>query len=75
MGKPLEIVVLPQVQDQMDDAPDMAEAMREFIANLHQAQHAVETGQHATIEDAIEAITGNRPEPLDFDEYHEVPFQ
>lgn len=63
--KDLEIVILPEVQAQLDADPDMAEAIRDFMAACRQAKHAVDTGQHESFNDAMEAITGNRPEPVD----------
>lgn len=66
--KELEIEFSPEVLAQMENDPDMAAAIREFSASLRQADHAVKTGQHKTFEDAIEAITGNRPERLSDDE-------
>lgn len=70
----VKIAVTPAVQAEMDADDDMAEAVRVFCAAIRQAHHAVETGQHASFEDAMEAITGNRLERIDFD-IDEEPFQ
>lgn len=57
--------MLPEVQAQLDADPEMAKAVKEFMAMMHQAHHAVQTGQHKTMEDAVEAISGSRPMPID----------
>lgn len=66
--KELDIHVLPEVAEQMADDPELAEALKETFAVFHQAHHAVETGQYKTFDDAMEAITGSRPELVEFDE-------
>lgn len=48
--------------------PELAKAMREMAANMRQAHHAWKSGQYASFDDAMEAITGERPESLDLDE-------
>lgn len=63
--KELEIELAPEVRAQMEADPKLAAAMKDFLATMHQAHHAVQTGQHKTIDDAIEALTGNRPKRLD----------
>ncbi len=52
----------PQVQAQMDNNPDLAEAMRDFLANVRQALNDVKTGKYNSFDDAMEAITGERPQ-------------
>lgn len=66
--KDLDIVILPDVQAAIDADPELAKAMRELSAAFHQAWHAVETGQHATFDDAMEAITGLRPARVTLDD-------
>lgn len=65
MEDDLEITFAREVLEAMNKNPELAAAIREFCANMRQAKHAVLTGQHKTIEDAMEAITGHRPERLD----------
>lgn len=65
--KELQIKMSDQVRGKMADDPEAQKAMREFIAVLHQAHDAVQRGQYKTMDDAVEAITGNRPEPVDSD--------
>ena len=52
----------PQVQAQMDNNSDLAEAMRDFLANVRQALNDVKTGKYNSFDDAMEAITGERPQ-------------
>lgn len=59
--KDLDIHFLGDVQHDMDADPELAAAVRNFCASIRQAHHSVQTGQHATMEDAMEAITGKRP--------------
>lgn len=66
--KELKIELSDQVREQMAADPAMAEALREMMAAFHQANDAVQRGQYETMEDAIEAITGNRPAPVDLDQ-------
>lgn len=66
--KDLEVVLSEQVRAQMAADPELAAAIREMSAIFRQADHAVKTGQHKTFEDAIEALTGERPQPVDLDD-------
>lgn len=66
--KELKIVISDSVKESMDSDPELAEFMRDFMASMRQADHAVKTGQHNTFDDAIEAITGFRPELVDLDD-------
>jgi hypothetical protein len=61
------VIYSEKIKEQMAADPDLAEAMREFAACCRQAQQAVKDGRYATFDDAMEAITGNRPEPVDVD--------
>ena len=64
----IEIVIMPQVQESMDSDPELAKAMKEFLANVHQANEAVKSGRYESFDDAMEAITGNRPELIELDD-------
>lgn len=66
--KEFKFVITDKLAAQMENDPKLAQAIREMMATFRQARHAVETGQHKTFEDAVEAITGNRPERLENDE-------
>ncbi len=70
--KDLTVEFTPQVEQQMAEDPKLAEALRDFIAVLHQAKDGVERGQYKTMDDAIESITGNRPMKLDAETGEEI---
>lgn len=59
------LIYSEQVKAAMAADPDLAEAMREIATSMRQAHHAWRSGQYASFEDAMEAITGQRPEPVD----------
>ncbi len=61
----IEIECSEQVRAEMEQNPELAQAVREMCAAFRQAYHAVATGQHKSFEDAVEAITGRRPQPFD----------
>jgi hypothetical protein len=64
----LKIELSPEAQAKLKDAPpDIKAKMQELFANFHQAMDAIKRGEHETFEDAMEAITGNRPEKLDLE--------
>lgn len=69
--KELEIVFSDQVLEAMTNDPEMAALIKDFSAAYRQADHAVKTGQHKSFEDAMEAITGHRPEPVFLDDDEE----
>lgn len=71
--KDLKIEILPDVQAKIDSDPKLASFMKNFQAILHQAHHAVATGQYKTMEDAIEAMTGHRPVKVDPESEEEIP--
>lgn len=64
--------VAPEAQAQLDklirDDPEFAAEFREFSANMRQAMHAWQTGRYPSFEDAMEAITGQRPRRIDLDD-------
>lgn len=61
------LIYSEQAKAQIAADPELAEAMREMAALMRQAHHAWQTGQYASFADALEAITGCRPEPVDPD--------
>lgn len=63
--KELKIEILDQVKDDIAKDPELAEIVADFTAALHQAHDAVKRGQYKTMEDAMEALTGNRPVRID----------
>jgi ATP-dependent protease HslVU (ClpYQ) ATPase subunit len=67
--KELKIEILDQVKDEMAKDAELAEVIADFMAMLHQANDAVKRGQYETMEDAMEAITGNRPVQINPDEW------
>lgn len=70
--KELTIEMSPQALAAVADDPELAAAVAQMKANFHQAHHAVATGQHKTFADAMEAITGSRPELVSDDEVNEL---
>lgn len=66
--KDLNIVIPDDVQAQLDADPKMAEAMRGIFASMRQAHADVASGKYAAFDDAMEAITGNRPEPVELED-------
>jgi hypothetical protein len=65
----LDVIILPEAQAELDkiaaEHPEVREVVREFMANVRQARQGVIEGRYASFEDAMEAITGSRPEPMD----------
>ena len=62
------LVYSDQVKRKMEEDPALAEAMRQIAAEMRQAHHAWQSGQYASFDDAMEAITGERPEPVEMDD-------
>lgn len=62
----------PGFQEQLNkivaDDPEAADVFRDFFAKMRQAHHAWQEGRYASFDDAIEAITGERPTPIDVDD-------
>ena len=52
----------PGVLEQMESDPKLKAAAQEMLANIRQAHHAWQSGQYPSFADAMEAITGKRPE-------------
>lgn len=67
--KELTIELSDEVRDKMNSDPELATVMKELFANFHQAFEGVQSGQYKSMEDAMEAITGNRPEPIGPDDF------
>lgn len=60
--------MLPEAQAQIDADPVLAEAMVGLKEAFLNAMQGVEDGRYKTFEDAMEAITGSRPVPIDISE-------
>lgn len=71
--KDIEIELSPQVEEAMAADPELAKAMKDMFANFRQATHGVKSGQYKDFGEAMEAITGQRPQRIDLDEDGEVP--
>lgn len=70
--KDLEIPISDQVRAQMDADAALKAALTELVAIFHQAQQAVDEGRYLTFDDAMFALTGQRPVPVDpFDDVDE----
>jgi hypothetical protein len=67
-GEVLEIVLSDEVKADMKADPDIAAAIGGLMEAMRQADHGVRSGKYASIDDALEAITGNRPEVVYEDE-------
>lgn len=77
-GKPdWKLEIHPEVFEDLNQIsqtdPKAAQALREALANMRQAVEGVNTGQYASVEDGIEAITGQRPTPVDIDDDENDP--
>lgn len=64
-AKDPDIVLSKQVKDTMAEDPELAAALRELFANMRQAMQSVKEGRYKSLDDAMEAITGQRPTPID----------
>lgn len=60
----LRVEISPQVRARMADDPELAEAMREMFASIKNAMQGVKDGRYKSFADAMEAITGHRPERI-----------
>lgn len=60
-----QIIISPEATEELARLevkhPGLGESAREMFANMRQAMQAVKDGRYATFDDAIEAITGQRP--------------
>lgn len=68
MAQDFEIVFSPAAAAQLAQIatcdPAAGEKIKEMLANMRQAHQAVQEGRYASFEDALEAITGERPVPV-----------
>ena len=79
----LKIEISEQVRAKLEADPKLKAAAGDLLAAFHQAADAVKRGQYASFDDAVEAITGCRPEAIDADGYvvpgvsmhHELGFE
>lgn len=62
----------PAVLEELDrlakEDPQAAQDARELFAAMRQAHTSWQAGQYDSFEDALEAITGTRPIPVDLDD-------
>lgn len=63
-----QVILDPSVQAQIDADPELAEAFKAFSEAARNAMQGVSDGRYKSFEDAIEAITGSRPEAISDDE-------
>src|SRR5687767_5955211 len=61
----LQVILADEVQAKIDADPGMRAAIRDFIASMHQARAGVLSGQYKMMDDAMQAITGSRPQKID----------
>ena len=62
------VILSDQVKEQMAKDPEIAKAMQAISADFRQAMQLVSDGKYASFDDAIEALTGKRPQPVDLDD-------
>lgn len=67
-GKEITIKFSDELKKQMADDPEAAAAVRDLCAIFRQAAHDVETEKYESFDDAMEAVTGNRPKLVSIDE-------
>lgn len=65
MGDDLNIQYSPQVKARMEADAEMAEFVRDFNAKLRQAFYGVQIGQYRSMDEALERLTGSRPQKID----------
>lgn len=56
----LKIILEPEAQASVDGDPELAKAMKEFLAMLHQAAAGIRAGQYRTLDEGMEAISGGK---------------
>jgi len=56
-----QVIIPPEMQAEIDKDPKLAEAMRDMSAQMRQAMQGVQDGKYADFNDAMEALTGQRP--------------
>lgn len=57
----LKVELSEYVLQQIDDDPELAEALMEFSNMMKKAFTLFQAGEYASMEDAVEALTGSRP--------------
>lgn len=57
-----QVVIPPDMQAEIDANPELAKAMQGMTEALKNAMQGVKDGRYASFEDAMEALTGQRPE-------------
>ena len=72
MGDELKIKISDEVKEQMEKDPELKEVLGEMFANFHQAADGVKRGQYKSFDDAMEAITGQRPKKVDPGKLEEI---
>lgn len=62
-----EVVIPDHIKEDMAKDPELAKALMGFIVSAKNAMQAVEDGRYKSFEDAIEDMTGSRPERVNPD--------
>jgi hypothetical protein len=57
-----------QVREAAERDPKIADLLRDFGAKARQAMQMVEAGQYKSFDDAMEALTGERPQKIELDD-------
>lgn len=60
----VQVILTPEVEAAAAQDPELAEMIRDFVACFRQGVYGVETGQYKSLDDALEALLGSRPEPV-----------
>lgn len=63
---------LEQMKKLYAEHPEAEEDFKIMIAGLRQAHHAWKTGRYKTFDEAVKAVTGLTPQPVDDDEVAEI---
>jgi len=70
--KDSEVIYSPEVLEAIEADPELAEVMRRFAADARQAMQFVKDGKYADFDDAMEALTGVRPQLVEDDELEKL---
>lgn len=69
------VIILPEAQAAIDkmmaQSPEAADDIRDILAVIRQAHQGWQSGKYPSFEDAMEALTGERPERVDLDDPEE----
>ncbi len=60
----LTIMFAPEVLDQMENDPKLAEMIRSVNASFHQDFHGVQSGQYKNLDEAMDKVTGGKVRKL-----------